>query len=48
MKYIPITRRIMSTFGTCDVSKQSLLKVLDVKKNGPTYPFNVVHLLVGK
>ena len=31
----------------CDVSKSSLSKVLDVKKYGPSYPFNVVHLVVG-
>ena len=46
-KYVPLARRFLATNGTCDVSKKSLSKILDVKANGPSYPHNVVHLVVG-
>lgn len=47
IKYVPFLRRIMCFIGYVDVSKQSLKKVLDVDKYGPTYPHNIVHLVVG-
>lgn len=46
--YIPFLRRVFAALGFCDVSKASLGKVLDVGgRRGPTYPYNVVHLVVG-
>ena len=47
MHYVPFVRRLLHSWGFCDVSKGSLSKVLNVKKYGPTYPNNVVHLIVG-
>jgi Diacylglycerol acyltransferase len=47
MRYVPFVRRLLHCMGYCDVTKEGLSKALDVHKNGPTYPFNVVHLVVG-
>lgn len=45
--YIPFLRRFLTTLGFTSVTKQGLRRVLDVKKYGPTFPYNVVHVVIG-
>lgn len=45
MRYVPFVRRFLTTMGFTSVTKQGLRRVLDVRKYGPTYPYNVVHLV---
>jgi len=48
MKYVPFVRRLLTTLGLTTVDKEGLKRVLDVRKHGPTYPYNVVHLVCRK
>lgn len=41
--YIPFLRRFLTLLGFTSVTKRALRRVLD----GPTFPYNVVHLVVG-
>ena len=45
MNYVPFVRRLFSLLGFTEVTKQGLQRVLDVQRFGPTYPYNVVHLV---
>lgn len=47
MRYIPFFHRVLCSFGFVEVTKNGLRKVLDVRTHGSTYPYNIVHLLVG-
>jgi len=47
MRYVPFVRRFLTMLGLTNVTKAGLSRVLDIQKYGPTYPYNVVHLVVG-
>jgi Diacylglycerol acyltransferase len=45
--YLPFVRRFISMMGWTSVTRAGLSKVLDAKRHGSSYPFSVVHLVVG-
>lgn len=47
MLYLPFVRRFVTMVGWTSVTKAGLSRVLDTKKYGPSYPFSIVHLVVG-